>query len=617
MSAVFLKLVNLSIGAGWLVLAAVIFRFVFKKAPKALRCVVWALVAVRLVLPFTIESPIALAPKSGGIPDEVITAASTDKELVSPERSLLRESGIMESTAPERELPATGVSAAQPVMAEQAAPAAKKGPTLGTVVSILTGVWLGGVAAMLVYSLISFVRLKLSLRISAPLYDNIIICDDASTPFILGLFRPVIVLPSSISREDARFAIAHERAHIERRDHLIKPFAFLLLSVYWFNPLMWLAYVLLSRDIELACDERVIRKGGAEIKKGYSEALINCSVSRRRVSACPVAFGEVGVKERVRSVLSYKKSTVAVMLAALMCCAAIGVFLIPTRSVPAEAEEIFVPNELTVEAESSDPWKYDRVYVLENKGLKLKLSVRDFRYSVEKTAEDGTAEVDRGTFSYTFLYGVTLVSDADGSHRHFSIENGTLIFRSLQEMPLIFAAVGSSDDDSEIRWTVNLSPGSEDPAAEGWTGSLADETCFLLAECRADDASYHSSNGNTYIWYPESKQLYVFGDPRGVLRDILNEPDFAEDPVKSGYVTDALSKLKWNDVGCRFTFTDNGIMLSSGIRFYTEEMIVCSDLICKVRDVINVDCTALMTKGDSVNRLTPGSLYTKGGFRIQ
>lgn len=186
-------------------------------------------------------------------------------------------------------------------------------------------VWVVGMLGMLLYSVIAYMRLRRQVRACLRLRDNIYFCDNIRSPFILGILRPRIYLPSGMAKEVADHVITHENAHLKRRDHWWKPLSFALLTVYWFNPLVWIAYILLCRDIEMACDERVIRNMGSEEKKAYTEALVACSLQRRAIVACPLAFGEVGVKARVRSVLHYKKPAFWLVLAALIACVALSV----------------------------------------------------------------------------------------------------------------------------------------------------------------------------------------------------------------------------------------------------------------------------------------------------
>ena len=305
LNEIFLKLFNMSISASWLVFAILVFRLVLKKSPKWISCCLWALVGVRLVNPFSFESILSLIPSA---------------ETVNSENFFYSQSPTI----------TTGVqsfnSYVNPIISESFAPTpgASVNPTqiLGFV---LSSVWLTGMAVMFLYALISFLRLKKTVAASVNVKENIYVCDEVKSPFILGIIKPKIYIPSDMDEGIMNYVIAHETAHIKRRDYLWKPIGFLLLSVYWFNPVVWLSYILLCRDIELACDEKVIRDMQTGDKKAYSEALLSCSVSQRMITACPVAFGEVGVKKRIKSVLNYKKPAFWVILVALIASVAIGV----------------------------------------------------------------------------------------------------------------------------------------------------------------------------------------------------------------------------------------------------------------------------------------------------
>ena len=304
MSELFLEIVNRSIAASWIVIAVLILRFCLKKAPKWVNVLLWGIVAVRLIFPFSIESALSLIPSA---------------ETVSP--------SIMMETAPSVQ---TGVPALDqvinPVIDHSLAPApgASANP-LQIWIPVLTVIWLLGVAALFLYSAVSYRRLRRRVCEAVILRDNIYQSENAGSPFVLGIIQPKIYLPYSVDSGALAYVIAHEQAHIRRGDHWWKPLGFLLLTVHWFNPLLWLSYILLCRDIELACDERVIREMGNEQRADYTHALVSCSVSRRSIAACPLAFGEVGVKTRVKSVMNYKKPAFWIILASALICAAAAV----------------------------------------------------------------------------------------------------------------------------------------------------------------------------------------------------------------------------------------------------------------------------------------------------
>ena len=304
MSDLFLKIINMSISASWLVLAVLLLRFALKKAPKWVNVLLWGIVAVRLAFPFSIESALSLIPSA---------------ETISP--------GIMMDTVPSVQ---TGVpvinSVINPVIGSSFAPApgASANP-LQIWIPILSVVWVVGVAALLLYAAVSYWRLQRKVSEAVILRDNIYQSENVASPFVLGLFGPRIYLPYNMDGQNLNHVVAHEQAHIRRRDHWWKPFGFLLLTIHWFNPLMWLAYVLLCRDIELACDEKVIKELGNEQRADYTQALVACSVNRRMIAACPLAFGEVGVKERVKSVMNYKKPAFWVVVLAVIACIVVAV----------------------------------------------------------------------------------------------------------------------------------------------------------------------------------------------------------------------------------------------------------------------------------------------------
>lgn len=307
MEAVYLKILNMSITASYMALAVIVLRLVFKKAPKAIRCIMWSLVGIRLVCPFSFESALSLIPSAETVPENII---------------------VSQTPAINSGLPFINQTV-NPIISQALAPASESGgkPVQGIVLTA-SAIWLCGIAAMLIYTAVSYLSIHAKVREAVILKDNVWLCDRIATPFILGIFCTRIYLPSSMNEADIQYVISHENAHLKRRDHILKPLAFLLLTVYWFNPVMWAAYVLLCRDIELACDERVIKERGSEIKRPYSAALINCSVPRRMIAACPLAFGENGVKERVKTVLNYRKPAFRIIAVAAVTCVAAAVCLL-------------------------------------------------------------------------------------------------------------------------------------------------------------------------------------------------------------------------------------------------------------------------------------------------
>lgn len=305
MAAVFLKLLNLSISASWLVLAVLALRLVLRRAPKWVNVLLWGIVALRLMLPFSIESAVSLIPSA-----ETVSPAAVQFD---PAPTITSGVSVIDN-------------AVNPSLSEHfsAVPTASVNP-LYVWTEIAGWVWLIGLGAMLLYALVSYLRLRRRVSVSLPIQDHIYLCDAISSPFILGVVKPHIYLPSGLDEVQRQNVLSHERAHLARRDHWWKPLGFALLAVYWFNPVLWLAYALLCRDIELACDERVIRTMDESAVKTYSTVLLACSMLRKAAITCPLAFGEVGVKERVKNALHYKKPAFWVVAASVAVCVVVAV----------------------------------------------------------------------------------------------------------------------------------------------------------------------------------------------------------------------------------------------------------------------------------------------------
>ena len=298
MTALFFKMINMSITASWLIVAVILARPLIRRAPKWISCLMWGLVMVRLVCPFSIRSNLSVIP---------------EKEVIHHGSIAVGKQTVLDS------LPAGSTAVTDPIQ---------------TATTVAAYIWLVGICVMLTYALISYIRLKKTVRMSLPVRDNIRICDEVKSPFILGVINPVIYIPSDLPEESLKYVLSHEEAHIRRKDHWWKPLAYLVLTVYWLNPLCWAAYILFSKDIELACDEKVILGMDREQRAGYSQALLNESCQVRVARICPLAFGEVSVKERVKAVLNYRKPAFWAIIGALILCCVMAAVLMTD---PAEA----------------------------------------------------------------------------------------------------------------------------------------------------------------------------------------------------------------------------------------------------------------------------------------
>ncbi len=386
----FAKVLNLSFSASWLVLAVICARLLLKKAPKAFHCALWALVAVRLLCPVSFESALSLVPSREVIPEQYLSYEPLDQDLPAI---------IQPVTNPNYEAPIRVVT-----------------PTTVGQVQLqdlfATLLWWTGMGVMAIFAVYSYLSMRLRVRLAGWVEGRVWECDEVASPFILGVLRPRIYLPAGLDPTTRHHVLAHENAHLKRWDHLWKPLGYLLLTIHWFNPVMWLGYWLLCRDIELACDEHVIQGLDRSGVCRYSEALVQCSVNRRNILACPLAFGEVGVKGRVKNMLSYKKPGFWMMVLAIVTAAMLAGCFLTDPVTETEPEGIRTGSYLAEGLEALDP-----VYlVLRSDGSAW------FNYDLSS---------DNGHCTYT-LTETTLTLDSENKDQqwNFVVENGSLRFLS-------------------------------------------------------------------------------------------------------------------------------------------------------------------------------------------
>ena len=351
MANVFSEIVNMSVSACWIILIVMLFRIVFRKAPKWVNCLLWGIAGWRLIIPFSFESAVSLVPFPELVSDEVLQAYSgadvsgaeilkhVGNNQVNYNLGLGRDGlSFLEMSSPD------GADVVNPLL-------------LNTYIGGI--VWLIGIGFLLLYTLISFIRLKRKIGTAVLLRDNIYQSEAVVSPFVLGILRPKIYLPFNMSEQNMEHVIAHETAHIKRKDNLWKPLGFLILTLHWFNPLVWVGYILFCRDIERACDEKVVKAMNKEQRADYSEALLTCSVNKRKIAACPIAFGEVSVKSRIKSVLNYKKPTLWVIIVALVSSAIVGVCFLTDPKTPEDPTTTIEYAVAQAILEESEPAYYD------------------------------------------------------------------------------------------------------------------------------------------------------------------------------------------------------------------------------------------------------------------
>lgn len=319
MNNFFLMIVNRSIHAGWMILAVILLRFVLRKAPKWVNGWLWSVVGLRLLCPAFLQSAWSVLPSHPVVPPDIMLASQPIIQSEIPAVDAVVNAALEQSFTP-----AVGASA----------------NPLQIWIPILAYVWAAGVVLMLVYAAVSVWMLHHKVCTAVLWKDDIFQSEFVQSPFVLGVVNPKIYLPFGMDSQTMDYVVAHEHAHIARRDHWWKLLAFVVLSIYWFHPLVWLAYILLCRDIELACDEKVIYGWDTEQRANYSQALLSCSIHQRRIAACPLAFGEIGVKARVKAVLHYRKPAFWIVLVSVIACGVVALCFLTDPVQALEQEEV-------------------------------------------------------------------------------------------------------------------------------------------------------------------------------------------------------------------------------------------------------------------------------------
>lgn len=396
MGDVFLKFLNMSITAGWLILAVLCVRILFRKMPKWVNCLLWGVVAVRLLIPFSIESIFSLQPSAEPIKTQTIVEGERLTYVPSIESNFT----IVEDTV-------------NPILAKSFAyEESESVAPLQVFTEVLGYIWLSGMIILLGFAAGSVIRLRLSVRESVRYKENVFICDAVKSPFILGIIKPSIYLSSALGEDEMKHILAHENAHLRRKDHLWKPLGYLLLSIYWFNPLCWIAYIMLCKDIELACDEKVIKDMSFFDKKEYSKVLLSCAMHRRLVSVCPLAFGEVGVKERVKSVLNYKRPAFWITMMAIVVGIIVAVCFLTN---PLSEDEQIADHESTEEMDNESiagienelqEEKEESIKENDNVAGQEKIELITEEINVEKSdvTHDGVADYIVTSMTYNPMY---------------------------------------------------------------------------------------------------------------------------------------------------------------------------------------------------------------------
>lgn len=505
MNSLFTSVLEISWQAGLIALAVIAVRPLLRRAPRRAVCMLWLLVALRLLLParLTVESPVSLQ--------------QPESPPIQAYQELRQQEKVYVSTPPEQR-------------PEMAGPAAAQGFAL---LDQLPAIWLTGVGCMALYMALSLLRMRWRLRAAPRIQDNVYRCTDWSTPFVLGVIAPRIYVPETVSEQDFPQVLAHERCHIRRWDHVWKPLAFLLLAVNWFNPVLWAAYVLLGRDMERACDEMVLKNATPAQRAAYSRALVSCAAQPKMAAVCPLAFGEVAVKERVKNVLNYKKPALWAVILLVVAAAIIGVCLLTK---PAE-NDAGVPDAETLYALRTE-------YIGDNAAVGAILDALGFRAA--GAAGDGQA--------YTYSFEVETASEPYGVVVRYAFA-GALPQRTAEwnrEMARRgYLALALIDNAEWLRW--------EDVGAEGETpvsGTVyaGDYVAADYNAVRESAAGLQALMDVLQARLEDGSIVYYPGDALPDFTEITPWPILGEDGVVSakaedyGIVYDAAQLPDWETV---------------------------------------------------------------------
>lgn len=530
MGDIFLKLLNTSITASWLIMVVLCIRLLFHKIPKGIICILWGIVAIRLICPFSIECKFSLQPGAEPIKSSTIVEGEIQPYIPSIDSNMT----VLEEFV-------------NPILAESFAyPESDSAAPLQIVTGIAGYIWLCGMISLSIFAIVSIIRLHLLVREAVRYKKNVYICDNVRSPFILGIVKPRIFISSALNDREISYVIAHEKAHLRRKDHVWKPVAYLLLCIYWFNPLCWLSYNLLCKDIELACDEKVIRNMRFIDIKEYSRVLISCAAQRHLVMVCPVAFGEVGVRERVKKILKYKKPSFLISVAAILICIVVAVCFL-TDPVSVNFTER-IETEATTEMQKLD--ESENLQQTEKDSLEqseVTDAVSDLAYYLELSASDlefqnmSAERKDKILSEYgTLVDGCTLISreSMDGTTEYIvGCYDGEVTQSPLYDMQVMeYSGSGMTEmvqvlyleENYEALDRILFSEGISSVSTEGYVIQESkiflsrNKDCFLIQPV---DSSLLLSNTFYFYNIPERGRSYVEDAlTRGIALNEVAEP---------------------------------------------------------------------------------------------
>lgn len=592
MENLFIKLFNVSVTASFVVLAVILVRFIMKKSPKWIICILWGLVGLRLVFPFSIESVLSLIPSAETLPPDIMVTHTPEIHTGIP---------IINSSI-------------NPIFTESFKPnLATSANPMQIIIFIASIIWIVGIAVMLIYSAISYFYLRHKVSVSIKNSDNIYYCDNIKSPFILGLIIPKIYLPSNIQNDSYNYVLSHEKAHIKRLDHIWKPLSFLILSVYWYNPFLWVAYILFCQDIETACDQKVIKSMESEEIKGYSTALLNFSINRKLINACPLAFGEVGVKTRIKSILNYKKPAFWIIILTFVLAIAVAIcFLTVPKNKPNTESSLPTAQNLTC----FTPYRLDY-----NDGMFSYVpSIETFLcYCLDEDLNLYTIDNNNLATSLGKMEEITLDSknfDSRLKQNFWLTKFSTTGFRHDNKRAFILKVDNKDEKDDEIYLLLEQENGDYYIAMGYYNMNLAEPKNEDKSIIRWIFKVNPSENKNTYLQTQNShtngrvfyykEPTYEYAQPEIVRSNDLEKAEL-EKLIKK------MKKLKWVDDSLtdRISFNFDGYLYYNGYKIffgYEQNVLFCNQYFANIKDNL-LEPLKILRKTAKENNFTKKEIY--------
>lgn len=534
---------NMGVTASVAILFILPARVLLKKAPKIFSYALWAAVLFRLLCPVSITTGFSLL----GLFDAPVTATTTHTTAVE-----YIPQNVVHTPGAEVGLPVPGVHQAVNEVLPQGEEQMAADP-LEAPVALATLAWMAGIGVMAAYSVASLLQLRRKLVGAVPLRDNIYLADYIESPFVMGIFRPKIYLPSSLSEQEQGYIILHEQHHIRRGDHIVKGLAFIALCVHWFNPLVWGAFILSAKDMEMSCDEAVVKKLGEGIRADYSASLLSLATGRRIIAGTPLAFGEGDTKGRIRNLANWRKPAFWVVLLAVIACIILAVGLMTNPEGVHSGMESIAGKTYVYSGDSYSDLEYDRFTIT----IHQDGTFTYYESPLSSYIGNGVCSVQGGV--------LTLSDETSGGAErinYFKIDGDDLVFIEENSSNFIYVKVKDGErfhSDGAVHSEVPSGDPTEGTSASVvWTFSPMMSATWHAAFHFNFDLNYshiEASCDNGMLWNPDAE-----GQPREkALRFEAGEPVCWTPGISGETLTDTAEEAT-----VHFTVYDGGEILYSG-----------------------------------------------------